>query len=100
MFRAVRELYRKLTVLDGVEFQYALRLHNSGAVYAKKLRWIEPLFERSHCLSQQERTTIDVEFNIVPGSPNPLNLLRNDDLNAGPSLYRKTGRIIIRVAVQ
>ena len=92
MLRAVRKLHRELAVLDGSQLQYAFGLHNSGAVYAEKLCRVEPLFEGRHRLAQQVRTTVDVEFNIVTSSPNPLNILRNDDLNAGSSLHRKPGR--------
>src|ERR1700677_34238 len=100
MLRAVRELHREFAVLDGSKFKYSFGLHNSRAVYAKKLCRVEPLFERSHRLAYQERTTVDVEFNIVTSSPNPLNILRDDDLNAGSSLHRKPGRESICGSVQ
>ena len=58
MLRAVGEHYHKFTILDGSQFQYAFGLHNSGAVYAKKLCRIEFLFERSYRLAHQKRTTV------------------------------------------
>jgi hypothetical protein len=55
---------------------------------------------REAIVSQQERTTVDVEFNVVARSANPLNILCSDDLNAGPGLHRKSGGVSIRGAVR
>jgi hypothetical protein len=103
MLGAVGELDDVLTILHGAKFENARQADNARAVNADEAGRVETLLKRLHGFAQKMNSSARVEFGIVAGSGNPIDIIDRDDLKAragadGEARDERIGRAIERLS--
>lgn len=100
---AVGELDDVLAILDGAKFENARQAANARAVNADEGGGVETLLKRLHGFAQKMSSSARVEFGIVAGSGDPIDIVDRDDLKAracadGEARDEGIGRAIERLS--
>lgn len=82
MLGAVGELDDVLAILDGAKFEDARQADNARAVNAGEAGRVETLLKRLHGFAQKMSSSARVEFGVVAGSSNPIDIIDRNNLKA------------------
>jgi hypothetical protein len=100
VLRAVGQLHKIFSIVDGSKFPDTFDPQDPGAMNAKKLRGIEFLFERIHGLAQQMTPSATVYLCVISRRRDPFDVLGKHNLNPGTGSHRKTRRIPHGIALE
>lgn len=100
MLGTVGELDDVLAILDGAKFENARQADDARAVNAGEAGRVEALLEGLHGFAQKMSSRPGVEFAVVAGSGNPIDIVDGDDLEAGAGTDGEARDVGIAVGIR